>query len=107
MASVFGRDNMNRHTELRKAFKKARELSIQHRACPYLLSYKPQIKKTGVTKTHTHQATADRINKAFAIVRARLNIYTDLPEGKSPPPFHEVRGLAINQLLKAVIGGEL
>lgn len=88
------------HALLSKLVKRARELSMKHQRCPYLLSYQPKQKRLGKTKTHTHQVTTDLLQKRFAMARDATGIWQDLPEGTTPPSFHEIKGLAINEAKK-------
>ena len=60
-----------------------------------LISHTPKVKKTGDTKTHVCQVTPRRLIEMFAEVRDSTGLYKNLPEGRTPPGFHQIRSLAI------------
>ena len=78
---------------LRNAIKLARELSIKHRRCPFVLSYHQRgtYNQLG-NKKHMSQVTPDRLSKDFATVRDSCEL--TWPK-KNPASFHETKGLFI------------
>lgn len=84
---------LSEHEGLKAAVDLAREVSLRHRRCPYLVS-RPRVQrhqKPVQGHTHPHQCTPNHISRAFADARTKAGI-----EG---PTFHEIRGLAISLLL--------
>lgn len=88
---------LNEHLMLNKLINRARELSLKHQRCPYILSYKPKQKRKGKTKTHTHQVTPRKLIEGFAQARDATGLWAVLPSGKTPPTFHEIKGDSIYQ----------
>ncbi|MEM1113221.1 MAG: hypothetical protein AAGI11_15020 [Pseudomonadota bacterium] len=84
-----------RHVLLKRLLARAREEAIKNYGCPYVISHTPRVKKTGTTKTHACQVTANRLVNMFAEVRDSTNLYKSLPEGRRPPGFHQIKSLAI------------
>lgn len=85
--------SLEEHQDLKKTIDAAKEVSMRHRRCPYIVS-RPRVQshqKPVQGHTHTHQCTPNHISRAFANARGKAGI-----EG---PTFHEIRGLAISLLL--------
>lgn len=72
--------------------RRARELSLQHFRCPYVVSHLPERKRRG-SKSHACQVLPDRLTKMFAEVRDATGLFQNLPAGQ-PPTFHEIRALS-------------
>lgn len=85
---------LDEHPMLSKLINRARELSLQHFRCPYIISHKPDQRRTGKTKDHICQVTPDRLSDMFAEVRDACNLFPARSEKYSPPTFHEIRGLS-------------
>ena len=77
---------LDQHPHLKKVIDRARELSMQHRRCPFIVSHKPRRRVWNEQKEHLYQVTADRLSRMFAEVRDACGI-----EGTA---FHEIRGLS-------------
>ena len=78
---------LDEHPILKRAIDRARELSMKHARCPFVISHRPRRRVWNQRKEHHYQVTGDRLSRMFAEVMAACEI-----EGTS---FHEVRGLAI------------
>lgn len=78
---------------LKKLLKRARELSLKHYRCPYVISHLPKVRKTGKTKSHACQVPPRTLVKMFAECRDASGLYGNLVD-RTPPTFHEVRSLA-------------
>lgn len=74
---------------LRQLLNHARELSLQNRRCPFVISHWPKQKRMGKTKEHVAQVTPRRLIAMFDEAR-RMAGFT----GPNPPVFHGVRSLA-------------
>lgn len=85
---------LEKHPQLRRVIAKARELSLQNSACPFLVSHRPaRNREWSQAKEHHCQVLPKRLSRMFAEVRDACGI-----EG---PTFHEVRGLGITRLRAA------
>lgn len=84
--------NLDKHPRLDQLIRRARELSLVNRRCPYIISHWPRRRVWNQDKTHLGQVTPERLSRMFAEVRDATEIF----EGSSrpPPTFHEVRGLS-------------
>lgn len=92
--------NLKDHTMLRQLVNKARELSLQHARCPFLVSFKPKRRIKGDARIHSHQVLPDYLTRAFADTRDASGAF----DGISPrarPSFHEIRALASHLLNEA------
>lgn len=74
---------------LRKLIQRARELSLQNRRCPFVISHWPKQRRLGKTKTHLAQVTPRRLIAMFDESRKRAGF-----TGDDAPGFHHVRSLA-------------
>ncbi len=92
--------DLNDHLLLKKALNRARELSLKNSRCPYVLSYSPKAKRPSKAKSHYSQVLPDKLGKDFKIVRDATGLFAKLPEGRTPPTFHEIKGLSINEAKK-------
>ena len=97
-ASHHGYD-LNKHDMLRAAINSARELSLKHKRCPFVLSYHPYRQQPQLdSKDHPCQVRPKKLSHDFATVRDLCKI-----KGigdKKPPTFHEIKGLYILTSLK-------
>lgn len=94
--------DLNKHLLLKTLINRARELSLKHQRCPYIVSYTPKQKRLGKTKEHTHQVTPKKLIDDFAIARDATGLWDDIKEGRSPPTFHEIKGDSINEAKRYV-----
>ena len=99
-ASRLSWDQTN-YTLLRQLIARGMQLSMKNQRCPYLVSHKPKQRRVGKTKTHTHQVTPRRLMDMFSEARILAGVHTDLPDGRTPATFHEVRGLASTMAARA------
>jgi len=74
------------HPILKRQIDRARELSLQHKRCPFVISHEPRRRVWNEDKAHLYQVTPDRLSRMFREVMDSCGI-----EGTS---FHEVRGLS-------------
>jgi len=81
------------HPSLKRSIDRARELSLQHKRCPFIVSHKPRRRVWNESKEHLYQVTADRLSRMFAEARDKVEI-----KGTT---FHEVRGLSATLMKKA------
>ena len=86
--------DVGNHQLVKQLLARARKLSLQNYRCPFVISHRPKIKKTGQTKEHICQVTPRRLITMFAEVRDASGLYRNLPAGRTPPTFHEIRSLA-------------
>jgi len=77
---------LDEHPVLKRAIDRARELSMKHARCPFVISHKPRRRVKSTMKEHHYQVTADRLSRMFNEVMHSCEI-----ESTS---FHEVRGLS-------------
>lgn len=74
------------HPGLKAAIDRARELSLIHRRCPYIISHRPQRRVWNEQKEHICQVTGERLSRMFAEARDHA--------GVPGAVFHEIRGLS-------------
>lgn len=88
--------DLTMHTALASLIRRARELSMKHYRCPFVISHAFQRRTLGKQKTkeHRYQVTPDMLDKLFARARDAVGLYADLPKGQTPPTFHEIRALS-------------
>lgn len=86
--------DLSAHAALGALIKRARELSLKHFRCPFVVSFRPKKKRAGVTKDHKCQVTPDMLDKMFAAARDRTGLFAALPAGRTAPTFHEIRALS-------------
>lgn len=86
--------NTDTHDLLRQIIKKGRELSLKNARCPFIVSHMPLQKRRGKTKEHICQVTPKRLQQMFNEARDLTEFWDDLPKGRKPPTFHEIRSLA-------------
>lgn len=77
---------LEEHPILKRVIDRARELSMKHARCPFVVSHKPRRRVWNQIKEHHYQVTGDRLSRMFNEVMLAAGI-----EGTS---FHEVRGLS-------------
>lgn len=95
--------HLDQHLLLHKLVNRGRELAMKNLACPNVVSYRSRIKKPTKGKIHRSSVTVNRLSHHFAEVVEATKLYINIPPGRRPPTFHEVRGLAIKQALAAKI----
>lgn len=83
----------NTHKLVKQLINRGRELSMKNMRCPYLVSHMPRQRRLGKTKDHICQLTPKRLQEMFNEARDATGYWNDLPPGKKPPTFHEVRSL--------------
>lgn len=100
--------NQTNYELLRQLIARGMELAIKNHGCPFLISHKPKQWKRQErnlakfrTKEHFCQVTPRRLGEMFAEARIEAKIHLDLPKGKSPCTFHEVRSFASKLALDA------
>lgn len=79
--------------ELKRLINRARELSLMHGRCPYLISFRPKQCHESKVRKHTHQVLADYLSEKFSEARDATGIFKDVPVAQRPT-FHEIRGLS-------------
>lgn len=84
--------DLSTHTLLKPLIDQARELSLKHRRCPFILSYHPRGSQLG-DKEHIAQVRPKKLSRDFSRVRDLCGI--EGLKGKNPPTFHEIKGLYI------------
>ena len=82
--------NLDQYPTLARVINRARELSLQNRRCPFVVSHWPKRRVWNQDKEHMAQVLPGRLSNLFAEARDAAGIEF---EGK-PTSFHEVRGLA-------------
>lgn len=92
--------DLNKQPMLRKLVTEARESSLAHGRCPYLVHFRPQRRIRGTRRQHTHQVLPDYLTRAFAEVRDSCGAFNNIPI-KSRPSFHEIRSLSSHLYNKA------
>ncbi len=85
---------LREHPALATLIQRARELSLRHYRCPFVVSFRPAKKRAGKTKDHKCQVTPDMLDVMFRRARDATGLYADLPAGRTPPTFHEIRALS-------------
>lgn len=62
---------------------------------PFMVHRKPQKKRRGKKrcKEHYTQVWPEELSRTFAAARAASKFYETLPDGRTPPTFHEIRAL--------------
>lgn len=85
--------DLGKHYLLKKLVNEARELSLRHRRCPFILSYHSKRMDVSLKsgKSHVSQVTPDKLSRDFAAVRDSCDL--SWPKDKNPASFHEVKGL--------------
>lgn len=73
--------------------RRARELSLKHGRCPFVVSMRPERRVMGDNKQHWAQVLPRRLSDAFSETRDKLGLFDHLPP-KHRPTFHSVRALA-------------
>lgn len=73
--------------------RRARELSLMHGRCPFIVSMKPERRVMGDTKIHYAQVLPRRLSDAFTEARDATKIFDHL-SSEHRPTFHSVRALA-------------
>lgn len=92
------------HTKLAQAIRRGRELAFSRLGSPpYIVNKEPRGPKSRKDADHPSQVTANDLSRGFAQAVKACGRWAHLPEGRTPPTFHEVRGLAIDLLLKSGI----
>lgn len=84
---------LTEHPVLKALIDRARELSLIHKRCPYIISHKPRRRAWNAEKTHHYQVTVNRLSTMFREVRDACGIESTA--------FHEVRGLSMTLYRKA------
>lgn len=81
------------HALLKTLLKDARELAMRNFRCPFVISHKFRRRRSD-TKEHRCQVTRWRLAEMFAEIRDETGLWENLPDGQTPPTFHEIRSLA-------------
>lgn len=81
--------DLGNYNLLRQLIQRSRELSLQNRRCPFVISHWPKQKRLGKTKEHLAQVTPRRLIAMFDEAR-KLAGFT----GPNAPVFHGIRSLA-------------
>ena len=89
------------HIKLAQTIKIARELSLKNRRCPYIVSKRPQRLRLRKGCAHSHQCISKDLSRGFTAAAEACGLWGDIPGDRTAPTFHEVRGFAIDRLLKA------
>lgn len=93
---------LSRHLKLAAAINAGRTLSLSRFGSPpFIVNKRPTSRRQRVDCTHISQVTSKDLSRAFKRAVTKCGLWDDIPDGRTPPTFHEVRGLAIDLLLKA------
>lgn len=85
--------SLKQQADLADLIRWARELSMLHGRCPFVLSMKPERRVMGQGKAHWAQVLPRRLSDAFTECRDAAGVFNHLPPDKRPT-FHAVRALA-------------
>jgi len=89
--------DLSEHQQLKQVIDRARELSLQHRRCPYIVSRPRSRSKTlAAGLSHRHQCKPEHISRGFKAARDATQLWAE-----DGPTFHEIRGLAITLLINS------
>lgn len=85
---------LTEHPKLKRLIDRARELSLQNKRCPFVVSHTPERRVWNEDKEHICQVLGNRLSRMFA--EAREHAFPDATFDKENPgpSFHEVRGLS-------------
>lgn len=86
--------DLDKNKVLASLIETARANSRKNQNCPFIISHRPKQKRKGATKEHFAQVTPRRLQGMFREARDATGIWDELPYGKTPPTFHEIRSLA-------------
>ncbi|MFT7561343.1 MAG: integrase [Flavobacteriales bacterium] len=89
--------NTEKYGLLKELINKARALGLRNINSPYLVSYISKRRDRDYRsrlKKHKGQMTKERLCEQFAAARDATKLYSSIPNGKTPPTFHEIRSLA-------------
>jgi integrase len=78
---------LDKHPRLKALIDRARELALQNKGCPFVISHTPKRRAWNEEKEHLCQVTGERLYRMFVEARD----YAGATKGVT---FHEVRGLA-------------
>lgn len=62
---------------------------------PYIIHKRPEKRIPSKQKTHYTQVSPEELSRAFQAARDKTGLFKNLPTGKNPPTFHEIRSLGI------------
>lgn len=79
---------------VKEILRRARELAFANGACPFVLSQASRRRLRTDRKSHWAQILPEQISRGFEEARIAAGIHLDLPKGRKPASFHEVRSLA-------------
>lgn len=90
--------DLSRHKDLRDILNRRREAALQAHGCPFLIYAEPRQLRCN-SREHPWQIDRNRLTKAFALARNEAGITPD--ESRTPPTFHEIRGLSMQKFREA------
>lgn len=91
---------LDEQPQLSALIRRARELSLKHGRCPYIVSMRPERRVMGEVKTHFAQVLPRRLSDAFTEARDATGLYNHLPADRRPT-FHFIRALSSHRYKKA------
>ena len=92
--------NLKNQPVLRKVINEARESSLKHARCPYIIHFKPARRIKGEQRKHANQVLPDYLTRAFSEARDESGAF-DGVSSKARPSFHEIRALGSHLFNKA------
>ncbi len=95
--------DLSEHDSLRAVINECREISLKHQRCPFIISRARKIKKERDGFPHPFQVTPSDISKGFTKAVRNSGIWKSISPERTPPTFHEVRGLSISLFLNSGI----
>lgn len=84
---------LSEQPQLAALVRRARELSLMHGRCPFIVNMRPERRVIGDIKQHFAQVLPRRLTDGFVEARDATGIYSGLPQRKRPS-FHSIRALA-------------
>lgn len=103
MAATHGGWNLSRHVKLAQAINHGRKLAMMRPdSPPYIVNKRPQRRRIRAGCDNVYQVTSKDLSRGFTNAVAAAGLWENLKDA-TPPTFHEVRGLAIDLLLKSGI----
>ncbi|NIB44857.1 hypothetical protein HBA55_35075 [Pseudomaricurvus alkylphenolicus] len=92
--------NLDEQPILRKLINDARETSLKHARCPYIIHFRPKRKIKGDSRKHANQVLPDYLTRAFAETRDECGDFNSVSPS-ARPSFHEIRALGSHLFNKA------
>ncbi len=78
----------------------AKEMSFANWDCPYLVSHRPKRRTRRDKSIHPARVRKETLCEHFKQARDATRLWDTHPKSSTPPTFHEIRGLAILELVR-------